>query len=180
MRVVTASIKQVFSRATYIGLAAGIAVLVFSTAIWLPNLSLVAQVVLSSSATFIDKVRFLTSLYGSIGTNFTVISATYTILIAMLFGVSISMFVYYVRQQQGMIQASASVTGIGGLISGFFGIGCAACGTFLLTSVLGLVGAGGILTFLPFGGEEFGFLGVGLLGFSMYKTSELIQRPKVC
>ena len=70
--------------------------------------------------------------------------------------------------------------GIGGLVSGIFGIGCASCGTFILTSVLALVGAGGIVSFLPLGGEEFGILGVVLIGYATYWTAKKIEEPLVC
>ena len=72
------------------------------------------------------------------------------------------------------------VAGIGGLVSGVFGIGCAACGTFIFTSVLALFGVGGILAYLPFGGEEFGFLGVALLVYSVYSLTKKITDPLVC
>lgn len=180
MGALARSIKLVFGKTLYVSIAVLTAAVAFTVAVWLPNFALVTQVVTSSSASLAEKVTFVTSLYGSIQTNFTVVSASYTVLIAILFGVSISMFVYYLRRQQGFIQSSASATGLAGLVSGFFGVGCAACGTFILTSVLGLIGAGGVLTYLPLGGEEFGFLGVGLLGYSIYKTSQLIQKPLVC
>lgn len=180
MEALVRSIRLVFSKAAYVGIAILTAAVVFTVAVWLPNFALITQVVTSNSASLSEKVSFLTSLYGSIQTNFTVVSASYTVLIAILFGVSISLFVYYLRRQQGFTQSSASATGLAGLVSGFFGVGCAACGTFILTSVLGLIGAGGILTYLPLGGEEFGLLGVALLGYSIYKTSQLIQKPLVC
>lgn len=180
MEALVESIKLVFSKTLYVSIAVLTATVVFTAAVWLSNFALITQVATSNSASLSEKVSFMTSLYGSIQTNFTAISASYTVLIAILFGISISMFVYYLRRQQGLIQSSASATSLAGLVSGFFGIGCAACGTFILTSVLGLIGAGGILTYLPLGGEEFGLLGVGLLGYSIYKTSQLIQKPLVC
>ena len=180
MHAVGASVRLVFSNVAYLSAALGTAALVFTIAVWLPNLALIVQVVTSDTAGLLDKFNFLFSLYGSITTNFTVVSASYTILIVVLFGVSVAMFVFYIHQQQGSVRGSTSAASLGGLVSGFFGIGCAACGTFILTSLVGLFGAGGVLTFLPLGGEEFGFIGVGLLGYSIYKTSEMIQKPKTC
>ncbi len=48
-------------------------------------------------------------------------------------------------------------TKTGGLVGLFtiLGIGCASCGTVVLTSVLGVVGAAGLITFLPLHGGEF-------------------------
>ena len=45
-----------------------------------------------------------------------------------------------------------------GTLVGFFtvlGIGCASCGTVMLTSMLGVVGAASLVTFLPLHGGEF-------------------------
>ena len=41
-------------------------------------------------------------------------------------------------------------------------------------------GAGGLLTFLPFGGEEFGFLGIGLLLYSIWLLLKKLEAPDVC
>jgi len=180
MRNVAKALHLVFRNKYYVLLATVFTFLVFTFIVWLPNISLIVQIAGSDSIAWLDKLNFLGSLYGSIATNFTVVSATYSILIAVLFGISVSLFLYYIRQQHGIVSSSATATSIGGLVSGFFGIGCAACGTFILTSTLTLFGATSILAFLPFGGEEFGFLGVGLLGYSIYKTAQLICKPNVC
>ena len=180
MRSVLSSFQQVFRNVRY-GIIAGlVALLVFVLATWLPNLGLVWQITKSSTIAFSDKFGFLLSLVGSIQTNFTVVSASYTIIIAFLFGINIAMLTYYIRKQKTVFKGAGAMAGFGGIVSGMFGIGCAACGSFLLTPLLALAGAGGALTFLPFGGEEFGFLGVGLLGFSVITTGRKIQAPLIC
>src|SRR3546814_17586283 len=67
-------------------------------------------------------------------------------------------------RQTGQAGAAAS---FGGLATGLFGVGCAACGTFVLSPALTLVGISGLIAQLPFGGEGFGVLGVGMLGLSL-------------
>lgn len=176
-------LRTVFVRPSYVLLAIVVAWIVFSTAIWLPNMALIVQILTSLSASLIEKITFLFSLYGGIGTNFTTLSAIYTILIALLFGMNIAMMAFYVRKQRSTFASAESPVfgaGFGGLISGFLGIGCATCGTFVLTSLLGLFSAGALLTFLPLNGEEFGILGVGLLGYSSYVLSKKIKEPGVC
>lgn len=154
---------------------------IFTGAVWLPNLSLITTA-LNSSASLVNKLTFLVTLYQSIGTNFTLVSATYTLSIAILFGLQVALLFYYIRKtkvNRGSL-GRVSGTGLGGLVAGFFGIGCAACGTFILTAVSSLIGAGGLLTFLPFGGEEFGFLGVGLLLYSIWLLLKKLEAPDVC
>lgn len=160
--------RRVFSRVRSVGIAVAVSAGVFAFAVWLPNFSLIAQIVFSPNVSPGEKINFLFSLFGAIQTNFSAVSATYTILIAVLFGINMALLSHYIQsRKKGAVHSEAAVS-IGGLVSGVFGIGCAACGTFILSSLLGIFGAAGVLAFLPFGGEEFGFLGVGLLAYSSY------------
>jgi len=172
--------KKVFSSVNYILTALVVMVATFSFAVWLPNWKLITVIMKSDSATFIEKISIPLSLFGSITTNFTVISASYTILIAVLFGINISLLIYYIRKQRKIFKGSGVYASVGGVISGMFGIGCAACGTFILSAVLGIFGGASAVAFLPFGGEEFGFIGVGLLSYSIVLTSRKIEKPYVC
>jgi len=171
---------KVFSDSKYIALALAITVSVFAFAVWLPNWRLIFIVLTSPSVSFTEAINVMFGLFLSIGTNFTIVSASYTVAIAILFGINISLLSYYVSVRKGSLPGRGGALGVGGLISGVFGIGCAACGTFILTSVLALVSAGGIITFLPFGGEEFGILGVVLVGYATYWTAKKIEEPLVC
>ncbi|MFT5280770.1 MAG: hypothetical protein ACI9AR_000204 [Flavobacteriaceae bacterium] len=162
-------------------LALCIAFVVFTLSLWIPNIQLVWELFTNGSLPLGIRMSILLSLYGSIGTNFNVLSATYTILISLLVGVNISAFVYYVRSRRddSSVKKTTAV-GVGGLISGVFGIGCAACGTFILTSLLSVVGVAGVLAFLPLRGEEFGILAVLLLAYSLYSLRKKIKEPLVC
>lgn len=175
-------LRDITTRPAYLLIAAIVAFLVLTFAVWLPNIRLIGVVLLSGSTSIVEKLNFLLSLYGSIQTNFTVVSASYTIAIAILFGVTVALLVYYIRAVRGGLKGirATGVAGIGGLVSGIFGIGCAACGTFILSTALALFGASGILAFLPFAGGEFGFLGVGLLMYSIYALAKKIEKPPVC
>ena len=181
--MVVAGLREVFAEGRYILLAATTGLVVFILATWLPNLGLVWQIAASTTVPLADKVSVLTSLIGSIGTNFTVFSALSTVAIAALFGANLAMMIYYFRLQRqlsGQAGQAGVATSLGGLASGFFGVGCAACGTFVLSPALSFVGASGLIAFLPFGGEEFGALGVGMLGFSLVLTAKKIGEPVAC
>ena len=67
-----------------------------------------------------------------------------------------------------------------GILSGIFGLGCAACNSLVLMSFLGVVGAAGIIPFLPLKGGEFGILAVFLLGMATYFAAKQISKPPVC
>ena len=154
---------------------------IFSIIVWLPNSSLIAKVWLSDGVTWLEKLTFLFTLYAAIGSNFSLFSAISTILIVVLFGVQIALLVYYIKRARvGRKSSGAPMVGIGGLISGLFGIGCASCGTFIFMSLLTMVGAGGSLAFLPLKGEEFGMIGIGLLLYANYLLLKKINDPLVC
>lgn len=173
-------LQKVFSGPKYLLLAFAISVVVFSFAVWLPNWKLIFAIITSPSVDFTEVISIVFSLFLSIETNFTAVSASYTIAIAVLFGVNIALLAYYISKRKGSFQGKGSALGIGGLVSGVFGIGCAACGTFILSSLLALVSTGGIIAFLPLGGEEFGILGVALIGYATYWTAKKIEEPLVC
>ncbi len=173
-------LKRVFSKIHYTITAIIITVIVFILSVWLSNFSLIKEIILNSNVALLDKIYFLFSFVVSIQTNFSIISAGYTIIIAILFGINISLLVYYIRSKQVKNIGSGATLSLGGIISGVFGIGCASCGTFILTSLLAIFGASGLLIYLPFGGEEFGFLGVGLLFYSSFVILRKIDEPLVC
>ena len=153
---------------------------VFAFAVWFPNISLIVEIMGHPGISFSQKLDLPISLLGSIATNFTLLSASYTIAIALLFGVNLAMTTYFLRRKISEVRQSGVTTGFIGLASGVLGMGCAACGSLLLTSSLSLIGASGILAFLPLAGGEFGILGVILLSVSIYLIAKQIQNPTVC
>ena len=173
------ALQKVFRRPQYSLLAFVTSVTVFVFAVWFPNLPLIVRIMGHPDILFSQKFDLPISLLGSIVTNFTLLSASYTIAIAILFGINLSMLVYFLRRRVAEVKHGGIATGIFGITSGVVGIGCAACGSFLLTSILSLVGASWILSFLPLRGAEFGILGVILLSTSLYTTAKKIQNPVI-
>ncbi len=174
------SLQKVFKNPVYILLALTTSAVVFAFAVWLPNISLIVKIMGHPGIPLKQKIDFPISLLGGIATNFTPLSASYTILIAILFGINLAMVVYFLKHRIKKARNGGTATGLLGTISGVLGIGCAACGTFLLTSILSMFGVAGILVFLPLNGGEFGIIGVILLLISIYLTAKQIQNPAVC
>lgn len=173
------SLQKVFRKPSYMILTLIASVSAFAFAVWLPNFRLIVDIVSSPDISLSSKIELPLSLLGSIITNFTLLSATYTIAIAVLFGMYIAMVTYFLKRRIKEVGQGGIATGFLGVGSGVLGIGCAACGSFLLTS-LTFVGAGGILASLPLGGSEFGILGVILLAIALYATAKQIENPLVC
>ncbi len=174
------ALQKVFRHPAYVVAAAAIGSVLFILATWLPNLGLIGEVMISPNTPFTEKFNLPISLIGTITTNFTGLSASYTIAIAILFGIDVAMVTYYMRHRVTQSTRVGVSSGILGLVSGVIGMGCAACGALLLTSILSLVGATSVLLLLPLRGGEFGIIGVIVLCFSIYKVAEQIQKPNVC
>ncbi len=68
---------------------------------------------------------------------------------------------------------------IGGLVSSALGIGCAACGSVVITTVLSLFSVGGLILLSPLQGAGFGILGIGLLVWSINNLAKRDYNPLV-
>lgn len=174
------ALQKVFGKPLYVLLALAASAAIFAFAVWLPNLPLIVKIMGHPGISFSKKFDLPVSFLSSIVTNFTPLSASYTIVIAVLFGINLAMIVYFLRRRVDEVKQTGMATGLFGITSGVIGMGCAACGSFLLTSILSLIGVSGILAFLPLNGKEFGILGLILLGVSLYTTAKKIQNPVVC
>ncbi|MFM2357510.1 MAG: hypothetical protein RJA61_247 [Candidatus Parcubacteria bacterium] len=178
--MVIQALQKVFRKPIYVIFALVVSILVFVFAVWLPNIRLITNIVSSPDVSLSSKIELPVSLLGSINTNFTTLSASYTIAIAILFGIYVSMMVYFLKHRIENIRQSGIAAGFLGIMSGIVGVGCAACGAFLLTSLLSIIGAGGLLVLLPLHGSEFGILGTLLLVFAVFRTAKQIESPLVC
>lgn len=169
MRAVLDTLKTLRSLLIVIGIAA----LIFAFAVWLPNLRLV-YLVATSGASLADKLALPLKLLSSITTNFTALSASYTIAIAVLTGINAALITELVRTRH--IFAKGAAAGATGIAAGTLGVGCAACGSVILTATAGTALGAGALSLLPLGGGELGVVGVLLLAYSTYVLSKEITQ----
>ncbi len=174
------ALRQVFAHSSYIALAGVLALVVFLLAVWLPNFGLIAQVFRDSNVPLAVALGIALSLLGGIDTNFSLLSAGYTIAIAVLFGFTVAMIVYLLKRRRVTAAGNSIAIGSGAMVSGVVGIGCAACGSLILGVILPSLGAAGALAALPLNGEEFGILSVALLFVSLLLTSKSVVGSVAC
>lgn len=105
-----------------------------------------------------------------------------TVSISVLLGVQLSFVITYIRRAQTGWQVlhRAHAASVAGMVAGLFGVGCAACGSVIVSGLLSFIGANGLLLLLPWHGQEFGLLGIGLLLWSIYFVARKLQSPLVC
>lgn len=164
----------------YVLLSGITAALAFAFAVWMPNLKLLVSILTDRRAPIVDKIKIPIDLLGSISSNFSVLAASYTIITALLFGINVSLIVHNLKFRKLRLLSTGGVVGGLGVVSGVFGVGCAACGSLIFMSVLGTTAGAGVVALLPLKGGEFGIIGVGLLGLATYLLVRQTRKPPVC
>lgn len=127
-------------------------------------------------------LALVVSLYGGLATNYTWWGAGVLVTIALLAGVQVMLLAYYLSTQRTLRGTGRFASGLSlsGLVAGLAGVGCAACGSVLATVVVSWLGLAGLLSILPFQGQEFGLLGIVILFFVNKLLLRRIADPAVC
>ncbi len=98
---------------------------------------------------------------------------------SFLGGINLSLAYTYMRLRGEVILKSGLYSGTG-LFLAFLGIGCAACGTALLSVILGFFGFSAMLNVLPYQGQEIGYIGLIILVIATYVLAQKVETPNVC
>ena len=175
-----AAFRSAFSSFPRVASAIVIAAMLLAIAIWFPNIGLLRIILEDGSIGSGRKAGIALALLGSLGTNFTPLSAASVVLSVALVGINAVLAYHLVRRSRGQRMGTAAASGTLGIMAGIFGVGCAACGSVIATAALGTVAGAGILSFLPLGGQEFGLVGIALLAASTYALLKRISEPLVC
>ena len=117
---------------------------------------------------FWRKIYFVLTIAGSFLSSTELLNAAYVVAVSVLLGLNIAAFIYFYRSVHKGFDGKSIGAGLGGGFLAFLGAGCASCGTFIATYVLGLLGAQGLLLWLPLGGMEFAIVGIVGLVVSLY------------
>ncbi len=171
--MVIRALQKVFRKSTYVILASAVSIIVFAFAVWLPNASLIIRVMKLPGVSFFEKLGLPITFLGSIATNFTLLSASNIVLIALLAGINAALMAYVIKAKGTLV--GSGLIGASGILASLLGIGCAACGSLILTSLIGTVGGISMLVLLPLHGGEFGIIGAVLLGCSTYLLTKQIN-----
>ena len=119
------------------------------------------------------------SVFFDITSTFTAGSLILATLGSFLGGINISLAYTYIKVRGDMIVKSGIYSGFG-LLLAFLGIGCAACGTALLSVIVGFFGFSAMLKTLPYQGAEVGYIGLIFLLIATYSLAQKVIAPNVC
>lgn len=174
LQLVRDALVAVFRRPSGIMTAAVFSLLGLFVAVWITNLPLLKEVLFGSRFGLGAKLEILVTSLGAIESNFHAFSRTITLAIVFLFGINVAMVVHYLRDRFALDRAAG--TGIAGTIVGMLGVGCASCGSVLVSALFG----SGVVALLPLHGVEFGLFGIAILLVSIYLAAKKISRPETC
>lgn len=133
-----AIVQLLYFKPQYLALAAIVSVVFYEVIFWFLNLGLMQHLLTSSSLTLSDKWHIIASSYGA------VFMQPYSPLALMLFAVSVlqgvvvAALVYTIRCERQFSHdfiKDLGGTGLAGALA-VVGLGCAACGTSLVTPIL--------------------------------------------
>ncbi|MHB1316753.1 MAG: hypothetical protein ACYCZW_02755 [Minisyncoccota bacterium] len=172
------SLRLVFKIPQYRFLSLFIFIVIMLFAIWLPNLSFIAHAITSTSFSIGQKVSILMGSLGAIKTNFTPLSRTLTTVVAILFAIQISVITFYIKRRINL-QKAAGISGIG-IFSGILGVGCASCGSVILSAIFGVSATASFIGILPLKGQEFGILSIVIIGYTLFYITKKINDPLTC
>ena len=164
---------SILFRPLYFFMTICIAIIFFLLSIFLPHIQIFSFVDYSwwqKIYLSIDEMLFVMRV--------DIVTAIFTIIISCLFSYNIALLIYHIRTQM-RVHISAGTSTLAVIIS-LFGLGCASCGTVLLTSLFGVGFSTTVLGILPFYGLEFSIVSILILVWSIFLLLKKIQSPQVC
>lgn len=172
------ALREVFQKPRYLVLGLVSAVVIGAGIIWLSSHQLIRFTLTSDIFDWNAKLKIIWTSLGLYATNFTLASQIMIVLVALMSGINIAMLIFYSKRRVSAIKA-AGASGFG-LIVGTLGVGCSACGSVILSSLIGITSASALVSALPLGGAEFGIASIALIGLSTYWIAKKIQSPEMC
>ncbi|WP_255169623.1 hypothetical protein [Natrononativus amylolyticus] len=153
VRLVGWTLRRVFSGPLYAAIAILAAFSSLLVIVVAQNLALVRDLVIFGPLPLENRLEILLYLFPFVGTGIEPTAGVGMVATSALVGVNVAILAYHVNEHGlSLAHGSGSVTGV---VLGTMGAGCAACGAAVASAILGLVGAGGLIALLPFGGLEF-------------------------
>lgn len=133
-----ALVKLLYFKPAYLFLAAGISIVFYEFIFWFLNLGLLQYLLSSPYLTVGDKLQMLIGSYSGIFMLPLSPLALTLFAVSLFQGVAVAALVYSIRKERAMRRGflkDFGGTGIAGVLS-VLGLGCAACGTSLVTPIL--------------------------------------------
>lgn len=179
IRIFINALREVFQKPRYVALALVSAVAIGVGIIWLSSGHQLIRFTLTSDIfNWNAKLKIIWTSLGLYATNFTLASQIMIVLVALMSGMNIAMLAFYFKRRM-VVGSAAGASGFG-LLVGTLGVGCSACDSVILSSLIGITAASTLVSVLPLRGAEFGIASIALIGLSTYWIAKKIQSPEMC
>ncbi len=178
MKEMFKALRTVYGKKRYLLISCVLAVVLLFVAALIPSLATLENAFLSPILNREAKWSVFIDALFLFRVGYTPLQQVLVILGVFLLSIYLSMLLQHIRKRAAIQKAGGA--GLLGMLIGMFGLGCGACGTFLLSSLLGVTAAGAFLAFLPLRGAEFLFIGNALILLSIYSLAKKINEPMVC
>lgn len=178
INIIRSALREVFQHSNYVAFGLISALTVGLGIVLLSSYRLIIFALKSDIFDWGAKFKVIWTSLGLFTTNFTITSQVMIVIVALLAGVNIAMLIFYFKRRMA-VQRAAGTSAIG-LIVGMFGVGCSACGSVVLSSLIGITSASALISTLPLHGIEFGLASIALIGFSIYLLAKKIHSPAIC
>ena len=178
MPVVPRAFVITFQHWRYVLLALVVATVFLLVAIWLPNMSFIWYLFTDSTFSWATRLSIIGSSFTVLQLNSKPASRAILFTLVVLAGMNVSLFTYYLKRRLALGREMGM--SLFGIILGLVGVGCASCGSVVLSSIFGLGATAGFLSLLPFRGLEFGFISIILLAVSITLIAKKIIDPLAC
>ena len=130
--------KLLYFKPTYLIMAIAISIVFYEIIFWMLNIGLFQYMMLSSDVSLYDKFMVIVGSYSGIfGAPISPLAITLFV-VSILQGVAVSALVYSIKHERSInksILKDVGGTGVAGALA-VMGLGCAACGTSLVTPIL--------------------------------------------
>lgn len=137
-------------------------------------------IILESHLSLVDTVHSMVGLYQDPLTHQNWWNLVAVLIIALLSATDMVLLSYVRRYQKEKIQTKRSATTLTAAALGMLGMGCAACGSLLLSVLLAYIGISAsflLVTYIGYGSLIFAIL---LLSYSVYRLYGHAKNPLVC
>ncbi|MFA7201610.1 MAG: hypothetical protein WC099_01260 [Candidatus Paceibacterota bacterium] len=169
------SVIRILRRPLYIGCTIGGALVGYGIISFSIHSSLIIALLTSSHVVQTIPAVLHILLQGTYTVGGWVASIT-SIGISLLWGVMVSLSIYYLRHAKTIrVIATSGIRGVLALVGGALGAGCWACGGIFIAPLLGIIAGGVSMTLLYIGGTIISLVSFGLLIYSLYRLTRAIQ-----
>lgn len=179
MKLVVDGLSTLFSRRDSRIMSVVVTLCFFTFLLFFQNGNTAYQVFSFTSFPLEDRIISAFTVLFDIQHTFSRSSLVISVLGSLLGGINVSLAYTYMKLRGQVILKSGLYQGLG-LFLALFGIGCAACGTALMSVILSFLGVSAMIHTLPYDGQELGYIGIIFLAMATYTLARRVATYATC